>query len=353
MPAGRNLQPSRLVDQQDRAFSIRSARDGISYWSDYEGFVASNTMLVSRLARPRLRVLGMQTWIESIAAQSGFRAQLSPAGRTTRLISDRLGSRREAVEMICGPTHRMLRLFVDRRKDRPAGVTENDNRYFLRAEAVADALEATEPEDRRRLLDQYLDAGLIWQGFILDCDECASYSFIQIGKIDQRFECPKCGHLNSLGLARWRSKTFEPAWHYGMNPILSNFLASDGDIVLKTAARLMVRAQQRGGYFDASEIEFVATDTGETSFEIDLIAYVGGELIVTEVKKRPDLGGRKERNNAIRKRFLAARLLSADRVIFSSMGEWSDTTTRAVKSIQQQSFPEIEVEMMTLTPFDD
>ena len=88
MPRGRGLDGQSLFAPGENIHltNVRSGRDGITYDAGRLDFVPAGTAPLSRLARPRLRELGLAEWARLLAGQSGLSFGLSPAGRRAEML---------------------------------------------------------------------------------------------------------------------------------------------------------------------------------------------------------------------------------------------------------------------------
>jgi hypothetical protein len=97
MPAGRNLRGRAMLadDEPYPSTVVRSGRDGISFSPMNMLFVPGGATLEQSIARPRLRVPGLRSWIEALATQDqpDMTVQLSQAGRRAMILARLWGSR--------------------------------------------------------------------------------------------------------------------------------------------------------------------------------------------------------------------------------------------------------------------
>lgn len=358
MPGGRNLPPSAmLAESNEHPLSIRATRDGISFQAASMGLVHAATLLSARIAKPTLRVPGLQDWVVSMASVGGLTSRLSSAGQKTALLARRLGGRSRLTDLVSGPLHSFLREYVPREGGRLGstaafptgdGLVLAGNVPMLTFRALKRLTPSMPDDERRDQMDELLVAGLMRQGLVLDCTDCHEVFFISLEDLGQRYTCPRCGASNALTADRWKRSAEEPEWYYDLHGAFRGLLKEDGDAVLLTATYL-----RRGAYYysDASELSFfkLAARARDPEYEIDLIAHTPDGLLVCEVKTNADLGTGEERTQTIAKRFEAARLLRANRVIFASVGPtWGEGETTAIETLQKDKYPEIPFQMLNI-----
>ncbi|MFE4950160.1 hypothetical protein ACFQ9V_08615 [Leifsonia sp. NPDC056665] len=353
-PTGRGLPSRWVVDDGDENATtvIRSSRAGVSFLAASLGVVSANQVLASRLASPRIRQLGMYSWVQAMAESSGVDARLSRPGRFANLVANRLGSRKRLVDLVASPMHPFLREFLPMRKGSSSaevfpeddGMLVNARQRILAYEALERLTPDVQPDLRRTWIDELLKARLLRQGLALNCEECALFNFISLDDIRQQFECKTCGALNEFAAARWKSITAEPRWFYDLHPALASLLADNGDVPLLAAHRLSAGARR---YADTGEVEFRSLSDTSLNFEIDLIAHIDDQVVVLEAKTNGSLETGKSRHRLIMKRFRAAELLRADKVVFATTAsEWTGDSEAIANKIARHSFPRIEVQFI-------
>jgi len=357
LPGGRALPTKALLAaSNDQAVSIRASRDGIvSFDSASQGIVLTAAVPAARIARPTLRIPSLEDWVDAMAGARGLSARVSAAGQKTALMARRLGGRNRLTDIVSGPLHGVLREFLPAstrsettttafpNKD---GVVLSGNLRLLTYRAIERLTPNLDDTQRQDHLDELLAAEVMRRGLVLDCTDCHEPSFLAIDQLRQNYDCPRCGATNTLSAARWKRSSNEPEWYYDLHAAFRDLLRSDGDAVLLTAAHLRSATAL---YADTSELEFAALGAAQAVFEIDLIAHTRDGLFVCEVKSNASLGASRTRTSMIRKRFEAAQILRADKVVFASVDSaWSAASMEAVGTVQRTDFPAIAYELLSV-----
>lgn len=328
MPNGRGISQEFVQPDPQRYTNsaVRSSREGLSFHSQAGGLVSSGTPLSSQLFKPKLKVLGMQPWVQAMVRRTEMEAKPSVPGMHTQLLARRLGGRQALVAMVAGPFHPALRRFASSDKNKTAkrtdkvfpsgdGVALGYDPYPT-FEALRSALPGVRDQDIRRWIDELAKADLLRRGFILDCSDCTRPSFVGVDQMGQRFQCLRCAAVNELTAARWNNDGAEPSWFYDLHSSFREVMTENGDVGLFAARRLQ---QGSWGYSDTAEIEFCRTGTGTRIAEIDLIAHVNGDVVLVEAKSNGRLGSnRAEAQSAARKKIEIAVALHADRMILAT-----------------------------------
>lgn len=334
MPRGRGLPGTTLLAPgEDRGLTwLRSSRTAISYHPHRFDFVLAGTAPAARLARPRVRELGMLPWVQAQAERAGLSAVLSQAGRRVDVLRRLIGSREQLAELFAGPLLPVLRAF------NKSGRTDS---AYLSGEGVVVGREgyltlsgmltlATDPADERifrDLVDVAATRRLLHRGMILDCHVCERPAFVPLMALSQTNTCPHCASPNELVQDRWRKPYAEPAWYYHLHPVARDLLTTHGEIPLLLADHL------RGDrtYADVAEVEFLSS--GNATAECDLVASIDGKVVVAEVKSADNLGTGKQLRAAVSKRIYVAEVLRADEIILgTTASRWETTTVKALKA---------------------
>lgn len=355
MPSGRGV-PQEFVQPDPQRYTnsaVRSSREGLSFHSQAAGVVPAGASLSSQLFKPKLKVLGMQPWVQAMVRRADMEAQPSVPGMHAQLLARRLGGRQALVTMVAGPFHPALRRFASSDKNKPAKRTDKvfpsgdgvalGYDPYPRFEALRSALPGVADRDIRQWIDQLSMADLLRRGFILDCSDCTRPSFVGLDQAGERFECVRCSAVNDLTAARWNNHGAEPSWFYDLHPSFREVMAENGDVGLFAARRL-----QRGswGYSDTAEIQFSRTGTGTRIAEIDLIAHVNGEVVLVEAKSNGKLGSsRAEAQSAARKKIEIAVALHADRIILATTEpRFTESATAMVREAARNAGAKLRVE---------
>jgi len=325
-PHGRDL-PASVLTIEDGPFpqvNLRPNNDGVTFDPSSMGFVPGGALLAARLGRPRLRALSMRTWVEGMAELHGLGVRLSTPGRQAELVRRRLGSRRDLLDLIGGPSLPMLRAFIPLEKppeERHLDTVVLGLDPYLSWEAI-DALLPGGEHETVRTIDTLTSARLLRRGVIVNCVECGRPSFLDADKLGQQYECPQCATTNTLVSERWR-KGREPRWFYDLYATFRELLAKHGEVPILASAALSAKSGR--GYEDTPELEFFEADSGKPVAEIDVIASANREVIVVEAKST-DAFQRGKRAEQTAKLLRVAEVLRADRVVLATtQPQWKQT----------------------------
>jgi hypothetical protein len=352
MPEGRGLRPRWLYhDAGPGAFSarVRASRDGLTYAAQVQGFILAGSNVESRIARPRLRQLGMRSWVSAMAEDHGVSARLSNPGTQAHLVAKRLGGRAELLNLISSANLALLRRFA------PVSARTRSDNAFPEQDGV---VLASDPFPTRAALEQliggdttavgtFIDhltaARLLRRGLVLGCAECQRPSFVGIDEVRQTFRCQRCASTNELTSHRWRDETHDPHWYYDLHPSFRELIGAGGDLVVLAAAHLRKQARS---YHDVAEMEFL--QSSQRVAEIDVIALADDELLLVEVKASGTFGTGAERSRELGKKLLIAEMLRVEAIVLAtSQSAWSETDVTELR-LRAQDLTSCRPEIRTI-----
>jgi hypothetical protein len=341
MPRGRGLDGQMLFAPGEDIYlaRVRSGRDGITYDARRYNFVPAGTAPLSRLARPRLRELGLADWARLLVAQSGQSIELSPAGRRAEMLQQLWDSREDFVLSMTGPLLPVLRAFQpshpETSKAYPggggvvllSGAREGYLTFAGMAELAGAGIIASELRDQ---LDMLTARTVMRRGLVLGCAVCERPSFIPVGSLAQVNQCPRCGTANELAQGRWRLPLDEPSWFYDLHPVARELLKDNGEVPLQLSRHLRSASPR---YADAPELE-LRDASGSRIAEADLLALSDDQLIIAEAKSSDTLGSSpREIRRAAAKRVKLTAAVRADQIILATtQPEWNASSIKEVRS---------------------
>ena len=327
MPTGRNLAPKAILADADPYPStmVRSGRDGISFHPMNMFFVPGGATLEQSIAKPRLRVLGLHSWIEALTAQDqpDTPVRLSQAGRRAMILT-RLWGSRSAVARDLLDLNDFLRAFTPSgSSDAEAypecdGVRLTPTEGYLTLAAARRTLPGMEADGIRERLNHLLHIKVLQRGLIVPCSECERRAFYRISLLGESNTCLRCG-ASAHVTAAWRSKHNEPEWFYDLHGAVRELLEQNGDIPFLAGSTL---AKGVRSFEDIAELDFHRPDGDPV--EIDIAALADGRLIIGEAKIKPHLGTRNEATKSIAKLLRVSDLVGAEEIALATtaLGPW-------------------------------
>jgi hypothetical protein len=164
---------------------------------------------------------------------------------------------------------------------------------------------------------------VLHRGLIVPCSECERRAFYRIELVGESNTCPRCG-APAYMTAAWRSEQQEPEWFYDLHGAVRELLGQNGDVPFLAGMALATTARS---FEDIAELDFCRP--GEDPDEIDIAAFVDGQLVIGEAKCVASLGTSREASRAIAKLLRISDLLGADEILLATTapGPWKNTET--------------------------
>jgi hypothetical protein len=131
-------------------------------------------------------------------------------------------------------------------------------------------------------LERLAALGLCSRGFSLQCTACQMESYIELAEITGQATCPGCGTRGAYREAT--NKPSGPVVRYRLSSLLD--LASDQGAPPHILGLACLRREAAGRPFYAVPGALLEKD-GKHLGEVDLLGYLGGQVIVGEVKTSP------------------------------------------------------------------
>jgi hypothetical protein len=323
--------------QSSLGLRIRSSRrGGVSFEAHDSWIVMGGASLEERLTRPFLRYPSLLDWAQARADAHGLSTKLSTAGYRADVLAKLIGSRANLSELIAGELLPALQAF--NAKGPTSKEFPNDEGCVVNGEAYLNFAGMCEKAGidvdaaARDQIDELVRAGLLHRGLIVNCAACAHVAFVPVEDVATTIRCQRCRTDNPLTRERWHLPDDEPRWFYDLHPTARAFLKSsaNGHVPLLLSRHLRTRSQWH--FTDAPEFELIKNGTPVA--ETDLLALYDRRLISAEAKTTNALGkNRTERNDAARKRVLAAEVLVTDQIVLATTKDsWEKASVESMKS---------------------
>jgi hypothetical protein len=263
--------------------------------------------------------------------------KLSVAGYRAEVLAKLIGSRADLAELIAGQLLPALQAFNTKGPTyinfpNQEGCVVNGEAYlnFAGMWRVA-GTEEPGVVDRDKI-DDLVRAGILHRGLIVNCAECANISFVPVENVATTIRCQRCRADNFLTRQRWHKPDDEPVWFYDLHPTARAFFGSSANGHVPLLLSRYLRAQSEWAFTDAPEFELL--ENNEPVVETDFLALADRRLIAAEAKTTNALGKTKQaRNEAARKRVLAAKILMTDQIaLATTQDSWDEASVESMKS---------------------
>ncbi|MDX3524823.1 hypothetical protein [Streptomyces scabiei] len=312
---------------------VRAADGGITYSSHRFDFVPQGASLAGTLAAPRLLWPSLPT-ILALAAKP-HPVKPSAAGKRTAVTQRLLGSRAALEDLANGPGWNLLKTFLpgqqhpSQPKDAWWALKTAVVMSFRALAAIPVATEWDTPQ-RRAQVDEWTRQGVLRRGLALGCQECPAFEFYPLVEIAQHYRCRRCGIVNELIQARWKTDTSEPEWTYELHPAVAELIENNADVPLLATRYLR---QQTRGMRPLVGAEFEILRDNAPFVEIDFALATADEIWLGEAKKTAALGsGHRDIKRELCKLLDGCAAVAAHRLILATAAPaWNTATTTVTR----------------------
>jgi len=309
---------------------VRNGADGVSFFSQSQGFIYSGSPIERTLAKPRLRLPPPEEVFRRLMEAGELRGAPSSSGRFTQRSIDLWGGLDEMASDLSAPNRfALLRSFLSTEESHEDTGIMLDRRYLDfdqlgRASSLPD-------RDLRSLLDSYLSRGILSRGLILQCSRCAFSSWYSIEAIGQEFRCGRCRNVDLIRQPHWKKPLKEPLWYYQLDEVVFQALSHNVQVPV-----LALKQLKESCVSFLSSVEMDVARDSEHLAEIDILAICDGRIVIGEAKSVDALEGTAgEENQTLAKLGAVAEALSAHKVVFASSTRWQPATRQRIEQFFQ------------------
>lgn len=324
----------------------RAGRGCVSYMCP--GSMVLGDDMETNILRPSIHVPDAEEIFRVILDDCGYRSTMSDKGRYEAEAVRKFGGLDKVGYALWSDKHRRLLMkFLDKTKPGKGvydeGVYLKDDRRYLSFLAIAKLLASESLA--RETIDEYIESGIFYRGFIFMCHNCSDATWYSIAELEQTFTCPRCNLKQQYKSTNWKHPN-EPSWFYKLDEMIYLMLKNNGHVPLLTLNRLQQRSKE--SFLFRHEIRL--TPTGETKMflEVDVCCIPNGRLCIGEAKSNDSIAGTNltEIEAATRYHDLALKM-GALLVVFSTCKPaWDLASQDAMRTAFQES-PHIEVIKLT------
>ena len=237
-PARAALNKLVTAEQENDTCVARSSREGISYYSHTMGLVLGGSSLEQMVERPRLRFPSTESVFRHLLKTAEYTMSESSEGRFRRLTTHLWGGR-EALhnDVIHKGTFDLLRAWLSAKPsgEDPGVYTSGKVRYL----SLKDAVNASgmTPDETRRVLDRYLQRGIVKRGHCFKCRHCLSFDWYALEEVGQSIRCHRCSTQSPVISSTWIG-SHEPDYYYDMAEVVYQAFANNIEVTSRALARL-------------------------------------------------------------------------------------------------------------------
>ncbi len=214
----------------------------------------------------------------------GYESKTSDKGRYEAETMRKFGGLESAGYALWSQKRReLLMKFLDKSESvkgvHDEGVYLKDRRRYLNFVSISkivgsDAL-------AREIIDDYVEKGIFYRGYIFQCENCSDAAWHSISDIDQTFTCRRCGLKQQYKSKSWKHPN-EPAWFYKLDEMIYLMLKNNGHVPVLTLNKL--RIQSKESFLFRPELRMRLKGSTKMFLEVDLWCIADGRLCIGEAK---------------------------------------------------------------------
>lgn len=324
-------------------YGVRPSSAGMSFCAQKQGFVVAGSQIHEITLRPQLRCPDAEEVFKTLAARVGMRAEHSSAGQYALAALERWGGLDQLAEDLASKDrNKLLQAFRPKvPEDAPGVFLKPLRRGFLSFEDFLKVADLSQ-DDLRRLIDRYIERGIVTRGLILKCAGCSYAGWYAADEFGNSFRCTRCRQTTLITRDTWigglkgEPQTSEPTWYYELSEVVYQALCGNARAPILALAKLKKDARS---FLFTPELEFWSkegrsAESDKPLIEIDVCALVDGKIVIGEAKIANRLESRpREEDRFLGKFVRAAKQLTADDVAFATTAScWRDATKKAIDS---------------------
>lgn len=321
----------RIVVNGSNVGDVRAGVDCVSYMCP--GLAVFGDHMETNLLRPSIHVPDAEEIFRVVLDDCGYQAKTSDKGRYEAVTLQKFGDLEKAGYALWSAKHRaLLEKYRDKSESTKAvldqGVFLKDKRRYLDFQSINKILDS---EDlTREIIDQYIEQGVFYRGFIFLCENCSDAAWHSIADVDQTFTCRRCGLKQQYRSASWKIPN-EPSWFYKLDEMVYLMLEHNGHVPLLTLNKLRLRSKE--SFLYRPEVRLTTKGNATMFLEVDLCCVVDGKLCIGEAKSNDSLEGNKLTPMQIAQRYRDLALkMGASMVVFSTSSQtWSQASWDAMR----------------------
>jgi DNA-directed RNA polymerase subunit RPC12/RpoP len=221
---------------------VRTEREAVTYMCP--GALVRGDHMETNMLRPNIHVPGAGEIFRIVLEDCDYRSKTSDKGRYESTTVEKFGGLEKAGYALWSDKHyRLLKKFLGKEKSATdEGVyLESDQRRFMNFAAINKIMESDALS--YNLIDEYVDKGVFYRGYIFGCENCSDSAWHSIADVDQTFTCRRCGVKQVYKHRHWKMPN-EPLWFYKLDEMVYLMLKYNGHVPLLTLNKLRISSKE-------------------------------------------------------------------------------------------------------------
>ena len=326
---------------------VRAGIEAVTYMCP--GNLIMGNHMETNMLRPSIHVPDAEEIFRIVLSDCDYRSKTSDKGRYEDAAVQKFGGLDKAGYALWSDKHRtLLAKYLDKSESAKGVVDEGvylkgDQRRYMDFVSIKKILQSDSLS--YDLIDEYVEKGILYRGYIFQCENCSDAAWHSIGDLDQTFTCRRCGLSQQYKHQHWRMPN-EPRWFYKLDEMVYLMLKHNGHVPLLTLNKLRVSFED--SFLFRPELRIIPQGSDKTYLEMDICCIANGKLCIGEAKSTGDLSGKNLTaiETAARYRDLALQIGASIVVFSTSVDAWNAVSLKAI----DDSFaphPHIQVRKLT------
>jgi hypothetical protein len=328
---------------------VRTGSDSVTYMCP--GMLVMGSHMETNMLRSSIHVPDADEIFRIVLEDCDYRSKTSDKGRYEDTTTRKFGGLDKVGYALWSGKHRdLLAKFLDK-SDSAKGVVDegvylkSDDRRYMDFASINKIMQSNSLS--YDLVDEYVERGVLYRGYIFQCENCSDAAWHSIAEVDQTFTCRRCGLNQQYKHQHWKMPN-EPLWFYKLDEMIYLMLEHNGHVPLLTLNKL--RLSSKESFLFRPELRIHPKDSHKTYLEMDICCISNGKLCIGEAKSNGDLSGMdlSALKTAERYRDLALKM-GASMIVFSTSADaWNAASVDAIDKTFADH-PQIAVKKWTST----
>jgi hypothetical protein len=311
---------------------VRTSSAGLSYFCP-SSMIFTGQDIDATLVRPNIRVPSARQVFDKLADIAGTRCGTSDKGFYAQEAVEKLGGLNEAAQFLkSAPGLTLVDAFLSKAQNQKGkfdqGVLLDDRRY-LNSTALVKVLGGV--DHAAKYIDRFSQRGIMYRGFILQCEFCRHSAWIPMKDLTDRFTCLRCHRDQVYTSKHWKVPRSQPSVYYQLDEIVYQGLVNDMVVPILTLDYL--RRGAVGSFQYTEELEYRKPNTPKPFIECDVSCIVDGVITIGEAKTADRLDAtRKKELQIIQDYRQLASMIGARHLVFGTRSDnWDPTTVQNIQ----------------------
>lgn len=337
----------RIVITGPNVGEVRASKEAVTYMCP--GALVMGDHMETNMLRPSIHVPDAQEVFRIVLDDCDYKSKTSDKGRYEDTTVRKFGGLDKAAYALWSDKHRTLLMkFLDKSESVKGVVDQgvflkSDQRRYMDFVSINKIMGS--PNLSYELIDEYVERGILYRGYIFVCANCSDAAWHSIADVDQTFTCRRCDLKQQYKHQHWKMPD-EPLWFYKLDEMIFLMLKHNGHVPLLTLNKLRMGSKE--SFLYRPELRITPKDSHKTYLEMDICCIANEKLCIGEAKSNGDLAGKDltALQTAERYRDLALKM-GVSLVVFSTTAAiWNDSSMEAIRTAFDPH-PHIEVKRWT------